>query len=328
MTDENPTPRARPEPIKAVPVRHPGRWIGAAVVLLLIAMTIETLITNERFNWPEQAAYIFSPQVVSALGNTVWLTVVAMIGGIVLGIVVALMRLSENPILRYAAWFYLWVFRGTPLYTQLLIWGTIGSLFPTIGLGIPLWETTTWLFPSAAEAVPDHQIVTWQTNALLSAASTAALGLVLNEAAYMAEIVRAGILSVDRGQYEAAEALGMTRMQTMRRIVLPQAMRVIIPPTGNETIATLKNTSLVAAVPFLELTYAAQNIYSRTYQVIPMLIMVCLWYLFLSSLLMIGQQFLERHYARSERAIGGQGQVGTTTVGQEPPEPIEPREGR
>ncbi|PRY02064.1 polar amino acid transport system permease protein [Allonocardiopsis opalescens] len=268
-----------------MPVRHPLRWVAAAVMLVLVAMAVNTLVTNERFNWPEQFEYIFAPQIMNALYNTVWLTIVAMVGGVVGGVLLALMRLSDNPILRAISWFYLWVFRATPLYTQLLIWGSLGALFPEIGLGIPFGPV----------------FVSWETNTLLSAAAAAALGLVLNEAAYMAEIVRAGILSVDEGQREAAGALGMSRAKTMRRIVLPQAMRVIIPPTGNETIATLKNTSLVAAVPFAELTFQAQNIYGRTYQVIPMLIMVCLWYLLLSSILMVGQHFLERHFGRSER---------------------------
>ncbi|MQA94523.1 MAG: ABC transporter permease subunit [Streptosporangiales bacterium] len=278
-------PRGRPEAIRAVPVRHPGRWLAAAVIAVLVAMAVNTLVYNPRFNWPEQFQYLFAPPVLTAVVNTIWLTAAAMVGGTVFGVVLALMRMSPNPILRAASWFYLWVFRGTPLYTQLLIWGAIGALFPTVSLGIPFGP----------------EFVTWQTQALISAAIAASVGLILNEAAYMAEIVRAGILSVDRGQHEASGALGMTRMQTMRRIVLPQAMRVIIPPTGNETIAMLKNTSLVAAIPFYELTFAAQNIYARTYQVIPMLIMAVLWYLALSSILMIGQYYLERHYGRSER---------------------------
>lgn len=177
---------------------------------------------------------------------------------------------------------YLWFFRGTPLYTQLLIWGAIGTLFPTVGIGIPFG--------------PEFE--TWKTQELVNAALAAALGLILNEAAYMAEIVRAGILSVDEGQQEAASALGMSRMQTMRRIVLPQSMRVIVPPTGNEAISMLKNTSLVAAIPYSELTFTAQTIYATTYKIVPMLVMACLWYLLISSVMMIGQYYLERHYSR------------------------------
>src|SRR5512139_2727551 len=288
------TGEGRPEAIRAVPVRHPGRWASAVVVLVLVAMFVHFLFTNKALNWPEQWKYLFSDAVLRAVLTTIWLTIAAMVGGIVLGIVLALMRMSPNPLLRGVSWAYLWFFRGTPLYTQLLIWGSIGALIPTISIGIPFG-------PEA------H---TWETQKLINAALAAALGLILNEAAYMAEIVRAGILSVDSGQQEAASALGMGRMQTMRRIVLPQAMRVIVPPTGNETISMLKNTSLVAAIPYAELTFTAQTIYATTYQVIPMLIMACLWYLFLSSILMIGQYYLERYFGRSERDQDGGGTGG------------------
>ncbi|WP_283133503.1 amino acid ABC transporter permease [Rhizohabitans arisaemae] len=291
-----------PETIRAVPVRHPGRWVAAAVVAVLVAMLVNNLLTNEAYNWSEQWKYLFAEPVLNGVRNTIWLTLAAMVGGVLLGIGLALMRLSANPLLRWAAWLYLWIFRGTPLYTQLLIWGNIGALFPALGIGIPFGP----------------QFASWETNALYSAAAAAAIGLILNEAAYMAEIVRAGILSVDPGQQEAAHALGMGRMLTMRRIVLPQAMRVIVPPTGNETISMLKNTSLVTAVPYLELTFTAQTIYSSTYQIIPMLIMACIWYLALSSVLMIGQYYLERYYAKGSvqgdagrglraRLVGGSG---------------------
>jgi len=282
MTVDDDVEKGRPEAIRAVPVRHPGRWIAAAVVLVLIAMFVNFLLTSDALNWPEQRKYIFSVAVLKGVRNTILLTVAAMVGGIALGTVLALMRLSPNPLLSGAAWFYLWFFRGTPLYTQLLIWGAIGSLLPTVGIGIPFGP----------------EFHTWQTQSLVTAMIAAGLGLILNEAAYMAEIIRAGILSVDEGQQEAASALGMSRMQTMRRIVLPQAMRVIIPPTGNEALSTMKNTSLVAAIPFSELTFTAQTIYANTYQIVPMLIMACLWYLFLSSLMMVGQHYLERHYSR------------------------------
>lgn len=274
--------KGRPETIRAVPVRHPGRWVGAAVVAVLIAMFVNFLLTNDAFNWPEQRKFVFSEAVLLGVRNTFWLTIAAMAGGAALGIVLALMRMSPNPLMKGAAWFYLWFFRGTPLYTQLLIWGSIGALLPSVGIGIPFGP----------------EVQTWQTQKLINVALAAALGLIMNEAAYMAEIVRAGILSVDPGQLEAAGALGMTRTQTMRRIVLPQAMRVIVPPTGNETLSMLKNTSLVAAVPYSELTFTAQTIYADTYQIIPMLIMACLWYLVLSSLMMIGQHYLERHFSK------------------------------
>lgn len=282
MTVDNDVAPGRPEAIKAVPVRHPGRWLGAAVMLVLVAMFIHFLTTSKALEWSEQWKYLFSDPVLKGVRNTIWLTVAAMVGGVLLGIGLALMRMSENPLLSGAAWAYLWFFRGTPLYTQLLIWGAIGTLFPTIGIGIPFG--------------PEFE--TWKTQELVNAAIAASLGLILNEAAYMAEIVRAGILSVDEGQQEASSALGMSRMQTMRRIVLPQAMRVIVPPTGNETISMLKNTSLVAAVPYAELTFTAQTIYASTYKIIPMLVMACLWYLAISSVMMIGQYYLERYYNR------------------------------
>jgi polar amino acid transport system permease protein len=291
MTVTDDVAKGRPEAIRAVPVRHPGRWASGVVVLVLAAMFVNFLLTNKAFEWSEQWRYLFSDPVLRGVRNTIWLTLAAMLGGVVLGIILALMRLSPNPLLSGASWLYLWFFRGTPLYTQLLIWGAIGTLFPTVGVGIPFG--------------PEFQ--TWQTQQLVNAAIAASLGLILNEAAYMAEIVRAGILSVDKGQQEAASALGMSRMQTMRRIVLPQAMRVIVPPTGNEAISMLKNTSLVAAIPYLELTFTAQTIYASTYKIVPMLIMACLWYLFLSSIMMIGQYYLERHFGRSERGSAGPG---------------------
>ncbi|MER7545384.1 amino acid ABC transporter permease [Actinomadura sp.] len=282
MTDDKEAAGGRPEAIKAVPVRHPGRWLGGAVVLVLVAMFVHFLLTSKALEWSEQWKYLFSAPVLKGVRNTVWLTIAAMVGGVVLGIILALMRLSANPLLRGAAWGYLWFFRGTPLYTQLLIWGAIGTLFPTVGVGIPFGP----------------EFATWKTQELVNAAIAASLGLILNEAAYMAEIVRAGILSVDEGQQEAASALGMSKMQTMRRIVLPQAMRVIVPPTGNESISMLKNTSLVAAVPYSELTFTAQTIYASTYKIIPMLVMACLWYLLISSVMMVGQYYLERYYSK------------------------------
>lgn len=282
MAVEDDVERGRPEAIKAVPVRHPGRWMGGAVILVLVAMFVHFVLTSKALEWSEQWKFLFSEPVLKGVLNTVWLTLAAMVGGVVLGIILALMRLSANPLLSGAAWVYLWFFRGTPLYTQLLIWGAIGTLFPTIGIGIPFGP----------------EFHTWKTQELVNAAIAASLGLILNEAAYMAEIVRAGVLSVDEGQQEAASALGMSRMQTMRRIVLPQAMRVIVPPTGNESISMLKNTSLVAAVPYSELTFTAQTIYASTYKIVPMLVMACLWYLAISSVMMIGQYYLERHYSK------------------------------
>ncbi len=281
MTDAV-TTQGRPEAIRAVPVRRPGRWAAVAGIALIGMMLLNMFLTNENFNWSEQSKYALNINVLEGIRTTLWLTAASMAIGLLLGVAVAVMRLSTNPLVAGAAWLYVWVFRGTPVLVQLLFWANIGALLPTIGLGIPFGP----------------EFVTWRTFDLVPSVAAALLGLGLNEAAYMSEIVRSGIISVDEGQAEAATALGLSRMQTLRRIVLPQAMRVIVPPFGNETISMLKTTSLVAYVPFYELLFAVQNIYVRTYQVMPMLIMVSLWYLFMSSILTVGQFYIERHYAK------------------------------
>jgi polar amino acid transport system permease protein len=206
-----------------------------------------------------------------------------MVIGIAIGVVLAVMRLSPNPLVGGASWIYVWLFRGTPVLVQLLFWQFVSALYPHLSIGIP--------FGGAELAHAD-------ANSLIHPFTAAILGLGLNEGAYMSEIVRAGILSVDEGQSEAAHALGMSRMQTLRRIVLPQAMRVIIPPTGNETISMLKTTSLVSVIAYAELLYSAQLIYSVNYKTIPLLIVASAWYLFFTTILSIGQYYVERRYAR------------------------------
>jgi polar amino acid transport system permease protein len=272
----------RPAPIKAVPVRHPGRWVAVAVIALLVAMAVNSIVTNPNWAWQFQYENAFAGPVVQGVWTTLWLTVAAMVMGVLLGIVLAVMRLSPNPVLAGSAWFYIWVFRGTPVLVQLVIWANLGSLYRQISLGVPFGPG--WF--------------TFDTRNLIPNVVAALLGLGLNEAAYMSEIIRAGILSVDEGQTEAASALGMSRLQTLRRIVLPQAMRVVVPPTGNETISMLKTTSLVSAVPYYELFFQSSSIGSRTFQVFPTLIMASLWYLAMTSVLMIGQYYVERYYAR------------------------------
>jgi polar amino acid transport system permease protein len=283
------TPRAQvaertgpPEPIKAVPVRHPGRWVAAVIVLVLVAMLVHTLATNPRFEWDVIGQYFTSSRVLKGLGITLLLTVVAMAIGIALGVVLAVMRLSVNPLLSGASWLYIWFFRGTPVLVQLLFWFNLAFLYPRISIGIPFG-------PEFAHG---------SANSVITALAAAILGLGLNEGAYMAEIVRAGILSVEHGQTEASQALGMTRAQTMRRIILPQAMRVIIPPTGNETISMLKTSSLASVITVTELLYAVQLIYSVNFKTIPLLIVASIWYLIMTSILTVGQYYLERHYAR------------------------------
>jgi polar amino acid transport system permease protein len=277
-----PRPSPAPEAIRAIPVRHPGRWVAAAVVLLLATVVVRSVATNPRFQWHVVGDYLFAHQILSGVITTLELTVAAMVIGIVLGVVVALMRLSRNPLISSAAWSYVWIFRGTPVLVQIIFWSFIAALYPHLDLGIPFG-------PAFVHA---------DANALITPFVAALLALGLNEGAYMSEIVRAGLLSVDDGQTQAAHALGMTPMQTMRRIVLPQAMRVIIPPTGNETISMLKLTSLVSVIAYTELLYSAQLIYSRTYQTIPLLIVVSLWYLAITSLLSVGQYYLERRFGR------------------------------
>src|SRR5215475_8603514 len=281
-TTEAPEWTGRPEEIKAVPVRHPGRWVAAVVVLVLIAMFVHSLVTNPRFEWGVIGDYFLSRRVLEGLEYTILLTVVAMVIGIVLGVVLAIMRLSPNPLLSGASWAYIWFFRGTPVLVQLLFWFNLAFLYPRVSIGIPFG-------PEFAHG---------SANSIITALAAAILGLGLNEGAYMAEIVRAGILSVEHGQIEASQALGMTRAQTMRRVILPQAMRVIIPPTGNETISMLKTSSLASVITVTELLYAVQLIYSVNFKTIPLLIVASIWYLIVTSLLTIGQYYIERHFAR------------------------------
>jgi polar amino acid transport system permease protein len=276
----------RPDEIKAVPVRRPGRWIAAAIVLVIAASIVRTIITdtgpNKGFQWVWVGHYLFDSRVLHGVWTTIYLTFLSMVIGIVLGIIAAVMRLSPNPILSGASWLYIWFFRGTPLLVQVLFWYNIATLFPTISLGIPFGPA----------------IVHEPANSLITPFVAGLLALGLNEGAYMSEIVRAGIIAVDEGQTEAAQSLGMSRLQTMRLIVLPQAMRVIIPPTGNETISMLKNTSLLYVASFTELTYSVTQIYNVNFKVIPLLIVASIWYLVLTSILYVGQYFIERRYGR------------------------------
>ena len=264
-------------------MRHVGRWIAAAVVLLLAAIVIHSVATNPRFEWDLVGHYLFDSRVLRGVRVTLELTVVSMAIGISLGVVLAVMRLSANPLVSGGAWVYIWFFRGTPVLVQILFWGFVSALYPKLSIGIPFGG------PEFASADANHVIKPFVA---------AILGLGLNEGAYMAEIVRAGMLSVDEGQTEASQSLGMTRMQTLRRIVLPQAMRVIIPPTGNETISMLKTSSLVSVIAYAELLYSVQLIYSVNFKTIPLLLVAAIWYLFFTTILSIGQYYLERHYGR------------------------------
>jgi polar amino acid transport system permease protein len=283
--------------IRAFPVRHRGRWIASAVVMLLSAMFVHMLVTNQAYQWTFIKDNAFSGPVLNGAKNTLVLTLLAMLIGVGLGIVLAVMRLSPNPILSGGAWVYVWFFRAVPRVVLLILFGNLGVLYARYEFGIPFDRQIADLFGLSV----DGRFFGVSANTILTAFVAALLGLALSEAAYMAEIVRAGISSIDEGQTEAAQALGMSRGRLMRRIILPQAMRVIVPPTGNETIAMIKDTSLVAFVPYYELFFQLQGIGSRTFQVFPMLVAACLWYLAMTSVLMVGQHYLERRYARGTR---------------------------
>jgi polar amino acid transport system permease protein len=271
-----------PDEIRAVPLRRPGRWIVAALVLLVAAALVRSVVTNPRFEWNVVGDYLFDHRILEGLVVTIELTVIAMAIGVVLGVLLAVMRVSTNPLVSRASWLYIWFFRGTPVLVQLLFWYNIAALYPKLGLGIPFGPA--FVHPNV--------------NTLITAFRAGVLGLGLNEGAYMAEIVRAGMISVDEGQTEAAQSLGMTRVQTMRRIVLPQAMRVIVPPTGNETISMLKTTSLASVITVNEVLNSAEGIFAVNYKTIQLLIVASVWYLVCTSLLYVGQHYLERYFAR------------------------------
>ena len=284
-----------PNRIKALPVKRTGPIVAAVVVALLAAMLLQGLITNPRFEWNVVWKYLFNENVLEGIKYTLLLTVISMGIAIILAVILAVMRKSINPVLRGVSWFYIWFFRGTPVYTQLVFWGLFAVLVPRIGVGIPFTSIEFWSIDSQS---------------VITAFNAAWLGLALNEAAYLAEIVRAGLEAVDPGQTEAAKALGMKRSMIMRRVVLPQAMRIIIPPTGNEFIGKLKTTSLVNAVPFtLELQFATTAIATRLYKPIPLLIVACIWYLVITSILMVLQSRLEKHFGKGfdARPAGARG---------------------
>jgi polar amino acid transport system permease protein len=268
-----------------VPARHYGRWVAIVVLLILAAMLAHDLLTNPRFEWHIVFSYFTSQRIINGLYRTLELTAIAMVIGLILGVLLAVMKMSENPVVSSVAGLYIWFFRGTPVFVQLLFWGFISALQPAFSLGIPFGPS----------------FVSFNANHLITPLVAAILGLGLNEGAYMSEIVRAGIISVDEGQVEAALGLGMTRARTLRRIVLPQAMRVIIPPIGNQTISMLKSTSLVSVLAVPELLYSAQLIYGVNFQTIPLLITASLWYLIVTSILTVGQFYLERRFGRSIR---------------------------
>lgn len=270
--------------------RHPWRVLIAVLIVVLAVISLREVMSNPRFGWDVVAIYFRNETIISGIWMTLFLTVIAMVIGIVLGIVLAVMRISSNPILRAASGFYVQIFRATPQLVQLLLWFNLSALYPVITFGIPGIQL--------------------DANSIISPVTAAILGLGLNEAAFMCEIIRSGIISIDEGQTEAAGALGMKRSRVMRRIILPQAMRVIIPPTGNQIIDMLKLTSLVSVIAVPELLYSSQLIYTKNLEVIPLLLVATIWYVIMSVVLSIGQYYVERHFAR------GSSRTTTTTLWQ------------
>jgi polar amino acid transport system permease protein len=281
----DPAPRSAPPPNRVVPVRHYGRWVSAAILIALVVWLVDAL-SRAAIDYGSIPGYLHDHAILVGARNTLIISVLAQAMGIVLGIVFAVMRLSRNPVVGGVSWFYIWFFRGTPVLVQLFFWFNLSIAFAIISIPVPF---------------TDHYVIHESTNSLITPFIAALLGLGINEGAYMAEIIRAGIISVDEGQSEAAASIGMTRLVTMRRVILPQAMRVIIPPTGNEFINMLKTSSLASVVTYQELYHSANDIYSQKLNVLELLITISIWYLALTTIATIGQYYLERYYARGSR---------------------------
>lgn len=273
---------------KLAPPRRPGRWLTGAVALVLVAMLVNTVLTNRRFQWSVVGRYFTASSIIGGLELTLWLTAATMAAGFTLGVVLAYVRLWGGLIPRAVAFGYVWLIRSVPLLVQLLFWYELASLYPRLSAGIPFG-------PSFGSTDTAH---------LFSGELAAFVTLTLDVAAFSSEIVRGGILAVDRGQSEAAQSLGLGRLRTFRRIVLPQAMPAIVPATGNLLIGTLKSTSLVSVIAVVDLLYSVQLIYNANFEIIPLLLVATLWYIVLTTLLSIGQHYIERHYGRGN---GGRG---------------------
>jgi polar amino acid transport system permease protein len=258
-----------------VPSRHWGRWMAVAAILVLLALLGRAFALGQ-IEWDYVGRFLTAPAILQGLVNTIWMSIAAMALGIVLGVGTAIMRMSPNPVLQGVAMGYTWLFRGTPVILQLLLWFNLALVFPRLGFSDFSVRTVDVVTPALA----------------------ALLGLGINQGAYTSEVVRGGMLSVDTGQYEAAKAIGMTRMRALRRIVFPQAMRVVIPPLGNEFIGMVKLTSLASVIQFAEILHNAQNIYYANSRVIELLIVAGIWYLVVVSVLTPAQMLLERRFSR------------------------------
>ncbi|WP_412162661.1 amino acid ABC transporter permease [Curtobacterium flaccumfaciens] len=271
-----------------VPLRHPLRWIAAALVLVVLLNFVETLFTNEQWGWPAVGKWLFSPAVLTGLQLTLTATALSAVISFAGGVVVAIARLSQNPVLSGLAWGYVWLFRSVPLILVLVFLYNLGSLYPTIGIGIPFG--------------PQFQVPTAN---VLGDLAIGVIGLSLSEIAYASEIVRAGVLAVDHGQHEAAQALGLPRRRQFVRVILPQALRSIVPAFVNQVVGLLKASSLLFYVSLLDLFGVVQNL-SSTYptDIIPLLVVATIWYLVLTSAVSIVQYYVERWTARgSVRAL-------------------------
>lgn len=275
-----------------VPVRHYGRAVAGAVVLLLVLWIAYSVATNENLDFVVVASNLFEPVVLGGVALTLFLTFVSMAVGILIGVIAAISRLSPNPVLRSVSAGYVWFFRGTPVLVQLIFWFNIGIIFPNLALSIPFTDITFWSMP---------------INDVITPLNAAILGLGLNSGAYIAEIIRAGILSVSKGQVDAAYALGMSRRLTMRRIVLPQAVPIVIPPLSNEFIGMLKYSALASVIAVQELLGSVENIYSRNLRVLELLIVASIWYLVITTFFMFVQRLLERRFSRGRALIGAPG---------------------
>ncbi|SDT38459.1 amino acid ABC transporter permease [Microlunatus soli] len=263
-----------------------GQWIARVAVVLIAIGLIKFLITNEKFEWSVVWAWFRAPSVGKALWTTIWLSAVSMVIGLVFGVLVAVARMARNRLVSGLAGVYVWFFRGTPLLVQLIFWFNLAALLPRLSISIPFGP----------------ELVSWDTNQVITPVTAAILGLGLNEVAYMAEIIRGGLLSVDPGQREAAKAFGMNSGRALRRVVLPQAMRSIIPPTGNQLINMVKATAMVSVIAMSDLLYTVQSVYNRTFQTIPLLLVAVVWYLIVTTVLNIVQSFIEFHFSRGTAA--------------------------
>lgn len=280
-----PPPRRSIHDIRPVPVRPWGQWVAGALLLAAAGIVLQTLVASDNLQWGVVAQYLLHPAILSGVATTLGLTALAMVIGLAIGVVLAIMRLSESPLFQAVSWGWIWFFRGVPPLVQLIFWYNLALLLPEVSIGIPYGP----------------KLVAWDTNDLITPFAAAILGLALTESAYAAEMLRAGIQAVSAGQAEAAATLGMTRGQTLRRIVLPQALRIVIPPIGNDTISMLKFTSLVSVLALPDLLYSAQMIYARTYQTIPLLVVATIWYLVLTTALTLVEHAVEHRLRETSR---------------------------